>query len=254
LNRDFLSKSEPKRTITINPNLVAAINPYSRVADSYRRLRTGLQYWKPDMSVRSILVTSGAPQEGKSLTSANLAIVFAQAKKKTILVDADLRRPRIHELFKTELNPGLTEVIFSEAKLTDVVRQTFVENLDVLTSGSIPLNPAELIASPVMTSINAELQELYDIIIYDSPPILLFTDGELLVSIADAVAFVVKADSTLMDDLEHSVDLIEGIKMNFAGIVFNRYVFNRLHRGYYHRYGDYYYRQSYQASNKQKGT
>jgi polysaccharide biosynthesis transport protein len=245
VNREFLNKEEPAQAITLNPLLVAAINPYSRNADAYRRLRTGIQYWKPDTTVRSILVTSGAPREGKSITSANLAVVFAQSKKKTILVDTDLRRPRIHHLFKMKLNPGLTEVMFSETSLASAIRHTSIENLDVLPCGAIPLNPTELIASPAMVRIKEELESMYDIVIFDSPPLLLFTDGELLVSLVDAVALVAKGNSTLMDDLEHSLDLVEGIKMNFAGVVFNQYVFNRLHRGYYHLHGDYYYQQRY---------
>ena len=245
VNREFLNKEEPAQATTFSPLLVAALNPYSRNADAYRRLRTGIQYWKQDTIVHSILVTSGAPREGKSVTSANLAVVFAHSKKKTILVDTDLRRPRIHELFKMKLNPGLTEVMFSEASLSSVIRHTSFENLDILTCGAIPLNPAELIASPAMTRVKEELESMYDIVIFDSPPLLLFTDGELLVSLVDAVAIVAKADSTLMDDLEHTLDLIEGIKMNFAGVVFNQYVFNRLHRGYYHLHGDYYYQQKY---------
>ena len=245
VNREFLNKDKPAQAAVTNPLLVTAINPYSRNSDAYRRLRTGIQYWKQDTVVRSILVTSGAPLEGKSLTCANLAVVFAQSKKKTILVDTDLRRPRVQEIFRLKLNPGLTEVLFSEASLSSVIRHTGIENLDILTCGAIPLNPTELIASPAMLRIKEELESTYDIVIFDSPPILLFTDGELLVSLVDAVAVVVKGDSTLMDDLQHSLDLIEGIKMNFAGVVYNHYVFNRLHRGYYHLHGDYYYQQKY---------
>jgi capsular exopolysaccharide synthesis family protein len=195
-------------------------------------------------------VTSGAPQEGKSITSANLAVVFAQSKKRTILVDVDLRRPSIQTIFGLKLEPGLTEVMFSEVPLTSAIQPTFVENLDILSCGSIPLNPSELISSPAMSHILEELKSIYDVVILDSPPILLFTDAELLVSLADAVAFVVKGESTLLNDIEHAVDLVEGIKMNFAGVVYNHYVFNRLHRGYYHLHGDYYYQQKYAPQEK----
>jgi capsular exopolysaccharide synthesis family protein len=223
---------------SINPRLIAAINPYSRVADAYRRLRTSVQYWKQDVQVKSILVCSGAPQEGKSLTSANLAIVMAQSNKRVLLVDVDLRRPTIHELFNLKLEPGLTEVLFGETDLHSAIRPTFVDNLDTL-------NPAELINSPAMKNIKDELEKEYDVIIYDSAPILLFTDAELLVSMVDAVVFVVKAESTQMNNLEHAIDIIEGIRMNLVGVVVNHYVLNRLHRGYYHLHGDYYYQQKY---------
>lgn len=236
--------------IVIDPHLITAINPYSRIADSYRRLRTSVQYWKKDSQIKSILIVSGAPQEGKSLTIANLAVVFAQTRKKVLLVDVDLRRPTIHSYFNIDLEPGLTEVLFGEVDIAAAIRHTFVENLDVLTCGAIPLNPTELIGSSTMKNLKAELDKMYDIILYDSPPILLFTDSELLVALVDAVIFVVKTNSTTFDSLEHAVDIIEGIRLNLAGVVVNQYQLNRLHRGYYHLHGEYYYQQKYTPKEK----
>ncbi len=234
----------------IDPHLVTAINPYSRIADSYRRLRTSVQYWKKDTPIKSILMVSAAPQEGKSVTAANLAVVFAQTKKKVLLVDVDLRRPTIHELFNIDLEPGVTEVLFGEVDLSAAIRQTFIENLDILPCGAVPLNPTELIGSTTMKNLKAELDKMYDIILYDSPPILLFTDAELLVAMVDAVVFVVKTDSTTFDSLEHAVDIIEGIRLNLAGVVVNQYQLNRMHRGYYHLHGEYYYQQKYTSKAK----
>ncbi|HTR81976.1 MAG TPA: polysaccharide biosynthesis tyrosine autokinase [Bacteroidota bacterium] len=234
----------------IDPHLITAINPYSRIADSYRRLRTSVQYWKKDTPIKSILMASGAPQEGKSLTTANLAVVFAQTRKKVLIVDVDLRRPTVHEIFNLDLEPGLTEVLFGEVDLSAAIRHSFIENLDILPCGSIPLNPTELIGSVTMKNLKAELDNMYDIVMYDSPPILLFTDSELLVALVDAVVFVVKTNSTTFDSLDHSVDIIEGIRLNLAGIVVNQYQLNRLHRGYYHLHGEYYYQQKYAPKDK----
>jgi len=234
----------------IDPHLITAINPYSRIADSYRRLRTSVQYWKKDATIKSVLVASGAPQEGKSLTTANLAVVFAQTRKKVLIVDVDLRRPTIHELFNLQLEPGLTEVLFGEVDLSAAIRHTFIENLDILPCGAIPLNPTELIGSVTMKNLKNELDTMYDIVMYDSPPILLFTDSELLVALVDAVVFVVKTNSTTFDSLDHSVDIIEGIRLNLAGVVVNQYELNRLHRGYYHLHGEYYYQQKYVPKEK----
>jgi tyrosine-protein kinase Etk/Wzc len=234
----------------IDPHLVTAINPYSRIADSYRRLRTSVQYWKKDVPVKSILTVSGAPQEGKSITTANLAVVFAQTRKKILLVDVDLRRPTIHELFGLTLEPGLTEVLFGEVDLSTAIRKTFLENLDILPCGAIPLNPTELIGSSTMKNLKNDLDRMYDVILYDSPPILLFTDSELLVAMVDAVILIVKTGSTTFDSLEHTVDIIEGIRLNLAGVVVNEYELNRLHRGYYHLHGEYYYQQKYSGKAK----
>jgi polysaccharide biosynthesis transport protein len=234
----------------IDPHLVTAINPYSRIADSYRRLRTSVQYWKKDVPVKSILTVSGAPQEGKSITTANLAVVFAQTRKKILLVDVDLRRPTIHELFGLPLEPGLTEVLFGEVDLSNAIRKTFLENLDILPCGAIPLNPTELIGSSTMKNLKNDLDRMYDVILYDSPPILLFTDSELLVAMVDAVVLIVKTGSTTFDSLEHTVDIIEGIRLNLAGVVVNEYELNRLHRGYYHLHGEYYYQQKYSGKAK----
>ena len=248
-----IGAEEEERTsqeIVVDPHLITAINPYSRIADSYRRLRTSVQYWKKDSQIKSILVVSGAPQEGKSLTIANLAVVFAQTRKKVLLVDVDLRRPTIHSYFNLDLEPGLTEVLFGEIDVSAAIRHTFVENLDVLTCGAIPLNPTELIGSSTMKNLKIELDKMYDIILYDSPPILLFTDSELLVALVDAVIFVVKTNSTTFDSLEHAVDIIEGIRLNLAGVVVNQYELNRLHRGYYHLHGEYYYQQKYTPKEK----
>ncbi|MBI2428135.1 MAG: polysaccharide biosynthesis tyrosine autokinase, partial [Ignavibacteriales bacterium] len=256
LKRELLidEGQEVVKDAMINPHLVSAINPYSRIADAYRRLRTSVQYWRQDLQIRTILVTSGAPQEGKSITSSNLATVFAQAQKKVLLVDVDLRRPSIHEIFSLDLEPGLTEVLFGEIDFQSAIRKTFVENLDIMTCGSIPLNPTELISSPAMRRFKEEMLQQYDVVIFDSPPILLFTDAELLVSMVDSVVFVVKSESTQMGNLEHAVDLIEGIKMNFTGVVVNHYVLNRLHRGYYHLHGDYYYQQKYKEYKAPQST
>ena len=234
----------------IDPHLITAINPYSRIADSYRRLRTSVQYWKKDVPIKSILMSSGAPQEGKSVTISNLAIVFAQTRKKVLLVDVDLRRPTVHELFNMALEPGLTEVLFGEVELSAAVRHTFVEGLDILPCGAIPLNPTELIGSATMKNLKGELDKIYDIVLYDSPPVLLFTDSELLVALVDAVVFVVKSNSTTFDSLDHAVDIIEGIRLNLAGVVVNMYELNRLHRGYYHLHGEYYYQQKYISKEK----
>ena len=200
--------------------------------------------------MKSILTVSGAPQEGKSITTANLAVVFAQTRKKILLVDVDLRRPTIHELFGLPLEPGLTEVLFGEVDLSTAIRKTFLENLDILPCGAIPLNPTELIGSSTMKNLKNDLDKMYDVILYDSPPILLFTDSELLVAMVDAVVLIVKTGSTTFDSLEHTVDIIEGIRLNLAGVVVNEYELNRLHRGYYHLHGEYYYQQKYISKAK----
>src|SRR5581483_5785396 len=156
------------------PNtLITVSNPRSPIAEAYRTLRTNLEFSNLDKSLRAIVVTSAGAEEGKSTTLANLAVTIAQGGKKVILVDADLRRPTQHQIFGLKNSPGLTDIVRDDSLLTNPpLQETSVPNLQVLTSGPTPPNPAEILGSKRMTEILDALLQRADIVLLDAPPVL----------------------------------------------------------------------------------
>src|SRR5699024_1558367 len=144
-------------------SLIAMINPKSPTAEQYRTIRTNIQFSSIDEEIRTLMVTSSGPAEGKSTTTANLAVVFAQQGKKVLLVDADMRKPTVHYTFSMNNAYGLTNVLTRQTELKEAIKQSKEEKLDVLTSGPIPPNPAELLSSRAMEQFFQEAKEVYDI-------------------------------------------------------------------------------------------
>ncbi len=174
--------------------LAPLLYPRSRDAEAYRILRTNLEFTTVDASLKALLVTSAAPAEGKSITAANLAIVFAQEGRKVLLLDADLRQPAAHSLFDIPNHRGLTTLLRSDELAPDsVVRRTEQEHLDVLPTGPLPPNPAELLASNRMKALVESLQRSYDLIVVDSPPLEVVTDAAILSSYLHEVVLVIDA-------------------------------------------------------------
>jgi tyrosine-protein kinase Etk/Wzc len=172
---------------------VTDTSPRAPASEAYRDLRTSLRFSATEGPMRSLVVTSAGPREGKSMTVANLAVVMAQAGKRVLLVDTDLRRPVMHNIFALKREPGLTEVIADIRSLDDpgVIDSTGVENLSVLTCGRLPHNPAEMVGSGRMRTLARELEERFDIVLLDSPPVAVVTDPIVLSAIADATLVVV---------------------------------------------------------------
>lgn len=179
--------------------LVTLQQPRSPESESFRALRTNVQLRSTDRSLHSLVVTSAAPREGKTFVAANLAVVMAQAGKRVVLVDADLRRPSLHTLFDLPNNSGFTSLILegSSAKILQTVRD--IPNLFVITSGPLPPNPSELLDSERVAQVMGYLAEHTDVVIYDSPPTGLVTDPSILAAKADAVMLVVHAGVTHRD-------------------------------------------------------
>src|SRR5699024_4946190 len=153
-------------------DLMVLKEPKSPVSEQYRTIRTNITYSSVDSEIKSVLFTSATPGAGKSTTAANVAIAFAQAGKRTVLLDADLRRPTTHYKFEVQNQRGLSTAIVNDIQADEVVKTTEVENLDLITSGPIPPNPSELLASNKMTQFFKVLSMQYDMVIVDSPPIL----------------------------------------------------------------------------------
>lgn len=210
-----------KTTSRSKRHLIAKKDPKSPITEQYRTIRTNIQYASVDQAIRSIVVTSTGPMEGKSTTTANLAVVFAQQGKKTLLIDADLRKPTAHYTFQLPNTFGLTSVLTKQAELMDAVHMTDVENLFVLTSGPIPPNPAELLASVSMEYLLKEAYNLYDFILFDTTPVLTVTDAQVLANLADGSILVTSSGTTDRDGAIRAKEILSNAQAKLLGAVLN---------------------------------
>lgn len=197
-----------------------ARKPKSTEAESYRRLRTNIEYSSFDDKYKVIVVTSSFPEEGKSTTAGNLAISMSDTEKKVLLIDCDIRKPSLHKKFKISNSKGLTELIMGRSSF-DEVSYKYNENLTVITSGSKVPNPSELLASEVMNIFLQEARENFDYVVIDTPPVQLVTDAQILSSKADGTLLVVKAESTKKNQVASSVGLLRKVNATVIGTVLN---------------------------------
>jgi non-specific protein-tyrosine kinase len=176
-------------------DLITITDPRSPVSEAYRTLRTNLSFYSLDNPIRSLVVTSPAPNEGKSTTIANLAVTIAQSGRRTILVDCDLRRPSLHEFFGLKAEPGFTNLVLADHSALPL-QETAVENLWLLASGTKPPNPADLLGAQKVDQMIARLQEEADMVLFDAPPVIAVTDAAVLGAKVDGVLLVIKAGKT----------------------------------------------------------
>src|SRR5690606_11347825 len=165
--------------MTKSRSLITNTNPRSPISEQYRTIRTNLQFSAVDTELQAMLFTSSGAGEGKSITVANVAVVYAQQGKRVLLIDADLRKPTVHYSFRVDNVKGLSNLLVDNIPFVEVVHETNVENLHVVTCGPIPPNPSELLASNKMERMIEELKQVYDVILIDSPPILAVTDAQI---------------------------------------------------------------------------
>jgi len=229
---------------------IVANKPNSSASESFKALRTRVMYSKLESELRTILITSSVPSEGKTTVALNLAGSFALTDKKVLLIDCDLRKPRIHSIFQTERFPGLSDFLFSNVKFEDIVRKTKLDNLDFITSGTIPPNPSELLGSKQMDDFLEHTKSIYDIIILDSPPFVSVTDAEILSRIADGTVLVVHANKTPADVFVRAAERIVNNDVHkFLGSVLNNFSIKTSY-GYYYNY--YYYYSKPEGKDKKK--
>lgn len=210
-----------KQQTTHSRKLVASFDPKAPVSEQFRTIRTNIEFSGVDEQIQVIMVTSSGPMEGKSTTTANLAVVFAQQDKKVLLVDADLRKPTVHYTFNQLNNFGLTSVLSGQVQLKAAANVTDIPNLSVLTSGPIPPNPAELLGSKSMAKFIDEARENYDMILFDTPPILAVTDAQVLGTQCDGSVLVVFSGKTEMEHAKKAKELLEATKSKLLGAVLN---------------------------------
>ena len=208
--------------------------PKSITAESYRTLRTNIQYSSFDKEIRVIVVTSSEAGEGKSTTAGNLAISFSQAQKKTIIIDCDLRKPSLHKKFKISNMTGLSDLLKGRENLGETVH-AFNEYLDVLTSGKIPPNPSEMLGSRAMEHLIQSLKNEYEMIILDSAPLQAVTDAQILSTKADGTILVVRAEKTKRDSVRQAKELLKKVDANILVVVLNGV--ENIRKKYYYYYG-----------------
>jgi len=218
-------------------HLITIESSKSPISEQYRTLRTNIQYASVDKELKSIIVTSPNPGEGKSTTIANLAIVFAQQGKKVLLVDADLRKPTIHYTFNINNTKGLTNLLMKQATLKNVIQQTPVLDLFILPSGTIPPYPAELLESEVMSQLMDRLKVDFDLVLYDTPPILAVADAQILANKCDGSILVVKSGSTEKDRAIRAKDILLNSRSKLLGVVLNNKMMKDSHYQTTYYYG-----------------
>nr|MBB1522098.1 CpsD/CapB family tyrosine-protein kinase [Clostridiales bacterium] len=201
--------------------LITKYDPKSPISEVFRLLRTNIQYINKDEKSTAIMLTSTTPANGKTFVTANLAITLAQANKRVILVDSDIRKPRLHKVFELENELGLSDYLSNS---TDglYIRKTNVENLSIVTAGTMVNNPSELIGQEKFKKTIEALKEKYDYVIIDSSPILMVTDSILVSRVVDATILIAIYNKTRIDDLKSAIRRINHVGGNVAGVVLNR--------------------------------
>ena len=198
-------------------DLITLTDPRSPVSEAYRTLRTNLSFYSVDDPIRSLVVTSSAADDDKSVVAANLAVTMAQSGRSTILVDCDLRRPTLHDLFHLESEPGLTNVILGDYEGLPL-QATNVENLSLLASGPKPPNPADMLGSKRVDALIEELVGQADFVIFDSPPAIAVTDAAVLGAKVDGVLLVVSAGKTRREHAERAKETLEKARARIVGV------------------------------------
>jgi len=230
---------------------IVSKKPDSIPSEAFRSLRTRINFSKiKETPIQTILVTSSAPREGKTTVSVNIAGTFAMSGKKTVILDLDLRKPRVHHLFNAQKTPGVTDYLFGDISYENLIRKSEIDNLFYISAGTIPPNPAEVLGSKQMQDLLHKLSADFDMVIIDSPPIVAVTDAEILSKIVDATILVVSANITEIDLMEKAVEILSANGGSFIGVLLNRFSYRSGYGSYYKYY--YYYARPDQKNRRKK--
>lgn len=190
----------------------------------------------PADDMKTILFTSPSKEEGKSTTCSNMAVVFAESGKKVLMIDADMRRPTLHHTFHMSNKAGLSNLLLGKGRLTDTIKKSGIKNLDLLLCGQIPGNPAELLQSSEMDVLMKELREMYDLILFDSPPLLAVADSKILANKCDGSVLIINTGKTEKASVVKARDALVTAKAFVLGVVLNNFDLAKNHL-YYQNYG-----------------
>ncbi|CAI3396699.1 CpsD/CapB family tyrosine-protein kinase [Enterococcus cecorum] len=216
-------KYDKKNSAATNPvNLITLLNPNSSISEQYRTVRTNLQFAVAgDQPLRSMAVVSSGPGEGKSTSSANLAVVFAQAGRRVLLVDADIRKATVHKTFGLSNEVGLSNLLSGQQSASSVIQPSGVDNLSVMTAGPTPPNPAELLNSHRMNVVIEELYQMFDLIVFDLPPVMTVADGLIMASKTDGTVVVIREGVTRKDSIIEAKNRLIQAKARILGVIYN---------------------------------
>ena len=245
----FNRKNKKKKTLSIQEERAHLLTPKSDffIREAYKTLRTNVSFALPgEEGCKVVVVTSSLQGEGKSITAVNLAISYAMADQKVLIIDCDMRRPKLARLMQMGSKVGLSNLIVDHKLLDEAIKHTETPNLDVILSGNVPPNPSELLGSVRMEKLMEQLKERYDIIFLDSPPVNMVTDAVVLAPKSDGVVFLVRADQSERGSVMYAVEQLEYAKAKILGFILNgvdmqrsRYGYNKSSYKRYFRYGRY---------------
>lgn len=214
--------------------LVANSNPKSIITEQFRTIRTNIQFSMPDQELKTILVTSSIPGEGKTTNTANLGVVFAQEGKKILIVDADMRKPTLHHTFNLFNVVGLSNILTKQSSFQVAIQYTDIENLHIIPSGPIPPNPSELLSSKNLEMFISEVKQEYEIILFDAPPLLSVTDAQILSNKCDGTLLIVNSGNVDKADVLKAKASLEAVHATLLGVVLNNYKMPKNKSYYYY--------------------
>lgn len=230
-------RKKPKKAVYNHQQrtLITIDNPKASISEQYRTIRTSIEFTAVDQEIKTIVVTSSEPGEGKSTTVGNLAVTFSQQGKKVLVVDADLRLPTVHYTFKAPNMMGLTNVLTKQKTFKQAVFKTEIKNLDVLSCGPIPPNPSELIGSQAMREFLATVEQEYDVVLFDTPPVLAVADAQILANYCSGSVLVISSGKTDTDKVAKAKEMLGAAKGKLLGAVLNNKKMDKTN--YYYYYG-----------------
>jgi len=220
-------------------------------SDSFKFLRTTMNYSQTEGNAKILLVTSSAPSEGKSVISSNLAGSYAIAKKKTLIIDCDLRKPRAHTIFNKKRVPGLVDYLYGKATYEDIISLTDVKGLSLIPVGTIPQNPTEFLDSSGMKSFLNRVRQEFEMIIIDSPPLTTLADAVILSRLVDETILVATSNVTDTELLQKSVEQLKRLEgSTFKGVLLNKFNLKKNYGSYYYKYASHYAREAEPSKGK----
>ena len=203
-------------------DIISYTNPKSVISESIKILRTSLQFSNVDGTLKTLMVTSSVPGEGKSFTVSNLAVAFAALGKKVLVVDCDMRRGTQHKQFRVSNSLGLSDLLIdTDVYYPKYIKNTDVENVDIITAGSVPPNPSELLSSKSFEMFKEKMKESYDLVIFDVPPVTVVPDATIIATKVDKTVIIARIKVTPMTDLAKTKNMLESVGANIAGVVVN---------------------------------